>query len=327
MQPLTLRLGTRNSPLALVQARCVQVALQQAWPGLVIELVESTAYGDRHLQAPISDLHEGAQRYGVFVKELEEGLLEGAWDIAVHSLKDMPSQQPKGLQLLMAGAREPVTDVLVVANPALKSACQHKGLTGLPFGAKVGTAAKRRVAFLKHLRPDLTLVNVRGNVQTRLRKLEEGQQTGALDALVLAEAGLHRLGLQHLIACTLNPWQQSVPAPGQGVLGVEFKANRPELASLLAPLQHPVVSALVGAERYVMAKLEGGCQLPLGVYGFEQADTTYGLTAALASEDGSLYVQNTVSFEHLNQAQEQAEALAESLLADKTALIILQAFR
>jgi hydroxymethylbilane synthase len=246
---VTLRIATRKSPLALWQANHVAERLKQAHPGLEVSLVEMTTEGDRFLSAPLSQV--GGK--GLFVKEIEEALLGGRADVAVHSLKDMTSAIPEGLELAAVAEREDPRDALVGRTV--------KRWMELPRAAKVGTSSLRRACQLKEKRPDLEIVPLRGNVQTRLRKVEELE----LDAAVLAHAGLKRLGLEWRATEVLEA-EVSLPAVGQGVLGIEARAGDEETRSRLAALEHAPTRQVVAAERAFLAKLEGGCTVPLAAY-------------------------------------------------------------
>jgi len=253
-----IKIGTRDSALALIQTEMVIDAVKQAlgetW-GSRLEVVASKAMGDRELGVPLSTLGVKTGQYGIFVKELEQALLSHQVDLAIHSLKDMPSVLPEGLVVHPVLARESVADVLI-SNGDLS-------FWDLPSGAVVGTSSLRRTAQLKRLRADITVVSIRGNVQTRLRKLQEEK---IVDALVLAEAGVNRLGLQGLVSYQFSPLTELLPAPCQGILGVESRCNDETIAPVLGCLANASLERVVFAERTVMRLLEGGCQLPLGVY-------------------------------------------------------------
>jgi hydroxymethylbilane synthase len=261
-----IKIGTRDSALAMIQTTMVIDAVKNrlgdSW-GNRFEVVASKAMGDRELGVPLSTLGVKTGQYGVFVKELEQALLCNSVDLAIHSLKDMPSVLPEGLIVHPVLERESVADVLI-SNDALS-------FWALPAGAVVGTSSLRRTAQLKRLRSDITVVSIRGNVQTRLRKLQEER---VVDALVLAEAGVNRLGLQALVTYRFNPLTELLPAPCQGVLGVESRLSDPAVAAVLACLANSPLERVVFAERTVMRLLEGGCQLPLGVYACWNAKQT-----------------------------------------------------
>jgi hydroxymethylbilane synthase len=243
----TLRLGTRGSPLALWQANHVAGLLRRHHPGLDVVLVEIATAGDRAREASLSQI--GGQ--GVFTKEIQRALLDGRVDLAVHSLKDLPTEPVGGLALAAVPPRGPAGDAFVSR--------RHRRFDDLPEGARVATGSLRRRAQLLNRRPDLALVDIRGNVETRLRKLE-GQ---GLDAIILARAGLERLGLQDAITETLDPaWM--LPAVGQGALGLECRSDDDAVRTLLQPLDDAATRQAVTAERALLRGLGGGCLVPIG---------------------------------------------------------------
>lgn len=243
-----LRIGTRGSPLALWQARFIADQLRQHAAPREVVLVEIETTGDKVRDRPLGEI--GGE--GLFTKEIQRALLDGRVDLAVHSLKDLPTVPVEGLVLGATPPRGPVGDALV-ARAGLKFA-------DLPEGATVATSSLRRRTQLLHRRPDLQCVDIRGNVDTRLRKLHEQQ----LDALILAEAGLMRLGLAYVITDIIDP-QWMYYAVGQGALGVECRVDDPATRAVLAPLEDPTTRYAVTAERAVLRALGGGCQMPLGV--------------------------------------------------------------
>ncbi len=245
---MKLRIGTRRSPLALWQARHVSALLVAREPELQVELVEIVTRGDRILDAPLAKV--GGK--GLFVKEIEEQLLSRSVDLAVHSLKDMPSELPAGLVLAAVPEREDPRDALVSRRVAT--------LDALPRGARVGTSSLRRACQLLQRRPDLQIVSIRGNVQTRLRKIDE-----ELDVGVLAAAGLKRLGLADRIAEALDP-SVLLPAVGQGVLALEARADDEPVLSRLRALEHAPTRLAVAAERAFLGRLGGGCQVPIAAH-------------------------------------------------------------
>lgn len=264
----TLRLGTRGSALALTQSRWVADQLTAAgWP-VILEIIRTT--GDR-----ITDrLFTPGDGKGVFVAELEQALLNGSIDFAVHSLKDLPGEMADGLVLAAVPAREDPRDVLVGRTAPT--------LDALPRGAVVGTSSLRRRAQLAANRPDLTLVDLRGNIDTRLRKLDEGHY----DAICLAAAGLHRLGFAGCITEYL-PFTTFLPAVGQGALALQARGDDARVIAALAELDDLPTHTAVRAERAVLAALGGGCSIPLGVIADAQEETLT-LTAALYTADGAL---------------------------------------
>jgi hydroxymethylbilane synthase len=245
-----VRIGTRGSPLARWQAGWVADRLRTLHPGLDVELVEIKTHGDRDRNTPLAQIGG----LGLFTKEIQRALADGAVEVAVHSLKDLPTKGPEGLTLGAVPEREGLADALI--------APRFKTLDALPDGATVGTGSLRRRAQLLHLRPGLRMVGVRGNVETRLNQA----LGGALDAVVLAEAGLRRLGLEGHITERLGP-PRFLPAVGQGALGIECRADDRATLALLAPLDHPPTRRAVLAERRALAELEGGCMIPLGAWG------------------------------------------------------------
>lgn len=251
MKP-ALRLGTRGSRLALWQAGWVRDRLAAC--GVPADLVVIKTRGDAEVDRPLQQL-EGK---GFFTKEIEEALLEQRIDVAVHSLKDLPTRLADGLALAAVPERADPRDVLVTRERGVTS------LGGLPPAARVGTSSLRRVAQLRHLRPDVAVVPLRGNVPTRVRKATAGGE-GALDAALLARAGLERLGLAAVVAVTLDPLE-IMPAPGQGALGLEVRADDRATRSALAPLEHPASARQAAAERSLLAALGGGCQAPVAAY-------------------------------------------------------------
>ncbi|MFZ0788700.1 MAG: hydroxymethylbilane synthase, partial [Chromatiaceae bacterium] len=244
--PETLRIATRKSPLALWQAEHAAAALTAAHPGLVVEIVGMTTKGDRILDAPLAKV--GGK--GLFVKELEQGMLTGEADIAVHSMKDVPVDFPDGLHLAVILEREDPLDALV--------SNRFESLAALPAGARVGTSSLRRQCQLAARRPDLRIEPLRGNVNTRLAKLDGGDY----DAIILAAAGLIRLGFESRIRARISP-QDSLPAIGQGAIGIECRTEDPRVNTLISPLHHGDTALRVRAERAMNARLHGGCQVPI----------------------------------------------------------------
>ncbi|OFZ69872.1 MAG: hydroxymethylbilane synthase, partial [Betaproteobacteria bacterium RBG_16_58_11] len=248
-RPSQLVIASRESLLALWQARHIQSKTRALYPELAVSILGMTTTGDQILDTPLAKI--GGK--GLFVKELEVAMADGRADIAVHSMKDVPMNLPEGFTLAAIGEREDPRDALVSND--------YKQLADLPAGAVVGTSSLRRQALLKAHYPHLVIAPLRGNVQTRLRKLDEGQYA----AIVLAAAGLKRLELSARIASTLAP-SDSLPAVGQGAIGIECLAKRADLIELMAPLNHPDTAACVTAERAMSRRLAGSCQTPLGGY-------------------------------------------------------------
>jgi hydroxymethylbilane synthase len=266
-----LTYATRKSPLALAQCRAFVAALVRANDGLDTAELLVTTTGDRIQDRPLSEV--GGK--GLFVKEIEEALLDGRADLAVHSVKDVPARLPEGLVLACLPRRADPRDVLV--------APRHGGLASLPPGARVGTSSLRRIMSLGRARPDLVFVPVRGNVDTRLRKVDAGE----IDAIVLAGAGLARLGLEARVTEWLSP-EVSLPAIGQGALGIEIRAADEAARAALAPLHDAETAVAVAAERGVMVALDGDCRTPIAAYGTRTADgEDLELRVMIADPDGS----------------------------------------
>jgi hydroxymethylbilane synthase len=267
----TLRIATRKSLLALWQAEHVRDRLMALYPDLEVELVAMSTRGDKILDTPLAKV--GGK--GLFVKELEDAMLDGRADIAVHSMKDVPMHFPEGLGLsvILEGA-EP-TDAFV--------SNQYSSLDELPEGARVGTSSLRRGLQVREARPDIEVLSLRGNVQTRLRKLDDGE----FDAIILATSGLKRLGLEDRIAQDMPP-EVSLPACGQGALGIECRNDDADLVRLLAALDDPDTAARVRAERAMNTRLEGGCQVPIGGHAvFEDGGRTLWLRALVGNPEGT----------------------------------------
>ena len=276
-----LKLGTRGSRLALWQAEWVKAALARA--GVAAELVIIKTRGDAEVDRPLHEL-EGK---GFFTKEIEEALRDGRIDVAVHSLKDLPTTLPTGLMLAAVPKRADPAEALVTREAGITS------IAGLAAGTKVGTSSLRRVAQIRYLRADLDIVPLRGNVPTRVRKVKEGRD--GLDAALLAGAGLERLELAGHIAARLDPLDV-MPAPGQGALGLEVRADDREARGALAPLEDAASACQVAAERGLLAALEGGCQAPVAAWvGMRDAGSGMRLFGRVTAQDGS--VQITASAE------------------------------
>ncbi len=272
-----LRIATRKSPLALWQAHHIAGLLQAHHPALRVELVEMLTEGDRILDRTLSA--EGGK--GLFIKELEQGLADGRADLAVHSMKDVPAELPPGFALPVFCAAADPRDALVTL--------QASSLDTLPTGARVGTASLRRGCQVLARRPDLVLVMTRGNVQTRLAKLDRGD----CDALLLAAAGLDRLGLADRIAARL-PVDVMLPAVTQGVLGLECRTGDAAVAALIAPLHQPPTALRVQAERAFAGGLGGGCHTPLAAHAVLDGDTLH-LTGLVGTPDGRRILREALS--------------------------------
>jgi hydroxymethylbilane synthase len=294
MQILTI--ATRESPLALWQAEHVRARLEALHPGLRVAILGMTTRGDQILDVTLSKV--GGK--GLFVKELEVALADGRADLAVHSMKDVPMALPEGFELAVIGEREDPRDAFV--------SNRYTRLSELPPGAVVGTSSLRREAQLRMRYPHLAVKPLRGNVGTRLKKLDGGE----FDAILLAAAGLIRLGHQERIRSLLDT-AQSLPAAGQGALGIEIRSGRPDLAALLAPLNHAPTAACVRAERQVSRVLGGSCQVPLGAHAVLR-DGMLHLDGFVASADGQTFLADSASGpEHDPEAVGQA--LADKLVA------------
>ncbi|OOF43365.1 hydroxymethylbilane synthase [Rodentibacter trehalosifermentans] len=291
-----LRIATRQSPLALWQANFVKTRLETLHPTLKVELVPMVTKGDVILDTPLAKI--GGK--GLFVKELENALLEKRADIAVHSMKDVPMQFPKGLGLSVICKREDPRDAFV--------SNRYTSFDDLPQGAIVGTSSLRRQCQLKQLRPDLDIRSLRGNVGTRLSKLDQGEY----DAIILAAAGLIRLGMKERITAFIET-TQSLPAAGQGAVGIECRTDDITVQALLAPLADEETTACVLAERAMNTRLQGGCQVPIGGYAVLEDGQIY-LRALVGELDGSSIIR-AEGKSAVKNAEELGVQIAEQLLA------------
>jgi len=283
-----LKLGTRGSRLALWQAEWVKAALARA--GVAAELVIIKTRGDAEVDRPLHEL-EGK---GFFTKEIEEALRDGRIDVAVHSLKDLPTTLPAGLMLAAVPKRADPAEALVTRDAGITS------IAGLAAGTKVGTSSLRRVAQIRYLRADLEIVPLRGNVPTRVRKVKEGRD--GLDAALLAGAGLERLELAGHIAARLDPLDV-MPAPGQGALGLEVRADDRKARGALAPLEDAASACQVAAERGLLAALEGGCQAPVAAWvGMRDAGGGMRLFGRVTAQDGSVQLTASADIDESNPA-------------------------
>ena len=301
-----LRIGTRGSALALWQAEWVKTRLEELWPGLRVELVPIRTSGDTIQEVSLATL--GGK--GLFVKEIEEALLAGTVDLAVHSVKDLPGDFPEGLTLSAVPEREDARDVLITRN--------GETLAELPSGTRVGTSSLRRQALLLHLHPGLRIEMLRGNVDTRLRK----QREGIVDATVLAAAGLKRLGLMPAHSHMLHMLDERVflPAIGQGALGIETRVNDEAVFSFVTPLNHAASAMAVSVERAFLRCMGGSCRTPLAAKG-TVTDTRVHLTALIASPDGKTLIRGEQEGPH-NAVEQIGGSLAERLLAQGGAEIM-----
>lgn len=302
-----LRIGTRASQLALWQANWVKSELEKRYPDLEVTLTKIKTIGDKILDVPLAQV--GGK--GLFVKEIEEAMLRGEIDIAVHSMKDVPTEFPEGLGLYCITEREDPRDA-VISN-GVKFA-------DLPQGARIGTSALRRQAQLLKVRPDLEMVIIRGNVETRMNKLT----TEGLDAVILAAAGLNRLGFADKIT-ELLPADLSLPAIGQGALGIECALNNEEVKETIAFFNHPDTSRAVRAERALLWRCEGGCQVPIAAYG-EVKDEQLTLTGFIASVDGKTSVKGSVTGP-ADDSEKLGVKLAEQLLAEGGHAILAEVYQ
>ncbi|HIK03811.1 MAG TPA: hydroxymethylbilane synthase [Trichormus sp. M33_DOE_039] len=276
----TIRIGSRKSQLALVQTYWVREQLQKSYPDITFEVHTMSTQGDNILDVALAKIGDK----GLFTKELELGMINQEIDFAVHSLKDLPTNLPAGLALAAITERENPADALVVHEKF-----KDKQIDTLPAGAVIGTSSLRRLAQLRHKFPHLTFKDVRGNLNTRLAKLDAGEY----DALILAAAGLQRLGMGDRVHQVL-PKEVSLHAVGQGALGIECRGDDTELISLLKVIEHPETRDRCLAERAFLRSLEGGCQVPIGVNTEIDADNLT-LTGVVASIDGQNLVKDTVS--------------------------------
>ncbi len=290
-----IKIGTRASLLAVTQSTMIKELIEGQHPGTSVELVKIMTKGDKILDVPLAKV--GGK--GLFVKELEDALLDGRADLAVHSMKDVPTDLPGGLHLGVVTERENPRDAFV--------SNKYSNVLELPQGATVGTSSLRRKSQLAAMRPDLMIEDLRGNVDTRLRKLDEGMY----DAIILASAGLNRLGKSDRITSFIEPVQM-LPAIGQGALGIELRVDDTELLGGLTFLNHVPTAIAVKAERAFLLRLEGGCQVPIGAYATAEGNTVT-LTGLIASVDGKEILKEH-STGPAEKAAEMGTELAEKLL-------------
>src|SRR5512136_2220295 len=302
-----LRIGTRASQLALWQANWVKSELEKRYPGMAVTLVKIKTIGDKILDVPLAQV--GGK--GLFVKEIEEAMLRGEIDIAVHSMKDVPTEFPEGLGLYCITEREDPRDAGI--SNGVKFA-------DLPKGAKIGTSALRRQAQLLKVRPDLQMVVIRGNVETRMKKLE----TEGLDAVILAAAGLNRLGFADKVT-ELLPADLSLPAIGQGALGIECNLSNEEVKETIAFFNHPATSYAVRAERALLKRCEGGCQVPIAAYGQVNGDQMT-LTGFVAAVDGSRSLKESITGP-VHECERLGIELAERLLRNGAREILEEVYK
>lgn len=289
----TIRIATRKSMLALAQAEYVGERLQHANPGLQVELLKIVTQGDKILDSPLAKV--GGK--GLFIKALEQALLDNKADIAVHSMKDVPTELPKGLHIATICAREDPRDAFVSNS--------FKHFEKLPKGTRIGTSSLRRQCQLSALRPDLDIVDIRGNVNTRLKKLDAEEY----DAIILAVAGLKRLGLSERICEYLTP-EISLPAVGQGAIGIECRSDDLEVHNLISPLNDTLTYICVTAERAMNLRLQGGCQVPIAGYG-QISQAMFRLRGLVGTPDGKRIIRSEI-----NGDPESAPALGVKLAND-----------
>ncbi|KAG1649544.1 Porphobilinogen deaminase [Nymphon striatum] len=294
--PKKLVIASRESALAMWQAKHIQARLQSLYPSCDVQILGMTTTGDQILDKPLARI--GGK--GLFIKELENALLHGSADFAVHSMKDVPMNMPEGFALVATGERENPHDAFVSNN--------YASLADLPDGSIVGTSSLRRQSQIQARFPTLKIESLRGNVQTRLRKLDEGQYA----AIILAAAGLIRLELGDRIRSFISA-EDSIPAVGQGALGIEIRSNRTDLIDVLAPLNHIDTEQCVEAERGFSRALAGSCTVPLGAYA-TKSDNGISITGFVASVDGKKMLRESINGD-ANNAEALGKALAAKLVS------------
>ncbi len=303
-----LRIATRKSPLALWQAEYVKERLLQLHPDLEVSLVTFTTKGDKILDVPLAKV--GGK--GLFVKELEVAMLEDRADIAVHSMKDVPMEFPQGLGLSVICEREDPTDAFVSNH--------FTRLEDLPSGSRVGTSSLRRQCQLREAFPELLVGDLRGNVQTRLGRLDSGE----FDAILLATAGLVRLKMEERISLRLAP-EQCLPAGGQGAVGIESRVGDDWVQALLKPLHDEATAECVMAERAMNRRLEGGCQVPIACYAIHRGEQQIWLRGLVGSPDGTRIIRDDISGS-VNDAEALGIELAERLLQRGAGVILREVY-
>lgn len=307
MSKKSVRIATRNSPLAMWQAEFIKARLLALHDDIDVELIGMKTRGDVLLDTPLAKV--GGK--GLFVKELEQGMLEDRADIAVHSMKDVPVEFPDGLHLPVICERGDPHDAFVSND--------FNSIDGLPQGARVGTSSLRRECQLRAYRPDLVILPLRGNVNTRLRKLDEGE----FDAVILAMAGLKRLGFDDRIRSALTP-EQSLPAIGQGALGIETRVDDAQMNALIAPLNCPDTAIVLRAERALNRRLAGGCQVPIAGYGMLENDEIW-LRGLVGSPDGKKILTAQLRAKAVD-AEAMGIEIAERLLAQGADKILAEVY-
>lgn len=308
MSAKIIRIATRHSPLAMWQANFVKAELQKYYPDLIVELLPMKTKGDKILDTPLAKV--GGK--GLFVKELEVAILEGRADIAVHSMKDLPVDFPEGLGLTVICEREDPRDAFVSNH--------YENIDQLPQGAVVGTSSLRRQCQIRALRPDLIIKDLRGNVNTRLAKLDDD----LYDAIILAAAGLLRLEMQDRIASYIEP-EISLPAVGQGAVGIECRLDDSQTIALLKPLEDAQTRVRVTAERAMNLALQGGCQVPIGSFALLQGDQLY-LRGLVGSVDGKKIIRKEITG-HKDQAEQLGLTVATQLLASGAKEILAEVYK
>lgn len=294
---MKIRIGTRKSKLALWQSEWVKEQIEKKFPEVEVELVKITTKGDKILDVPLAKIGDK----GLFTKEIEDAMLRGEVDIAVHSLKDVPSKLPEGLKLIAFSDREDPRDALL--------SCGKYTLDTLPEGAVVGTSSLRRKAQLRILRPDLEIRDLRGNVDTRIGKLKEGQY----DAIILAAAGVKRLGWENEIDEILSP-DKMIPSVSQGILGIEGRENDEEIEKIVREAINSIESEIAATvERAFLRTVEGGCQVPLGCYAEVKGDTIH-VRAFIADLNGKFFYKEEGVFP-IENPEEVGVGIAERLLS------------
>lgn len=291
----TVRIGTRGSQLALWQANWIKSQLEKLYPDISIDLETIKTSGDKILDVPLAKV--GGK--GLFVKEIEQALIDGQIDMAVHSMKDMPGDLPEALCIGVIPIRETPYDVLISRG--------NKRIKDLPEDARIGTSSLRRASQMLYLHPDFKIYPLRGNLDTRIKKLTSEN----LDAIILAGAGVKRLNLEHMISEYIDP-EVILPAVGQGALCVEVRKNDPPIHELIAPLDHEASNRIVRSERAFLKRLEGGCQVPMAAFGRIEKNTLT-LTGMVAETDGSIMYHDRVSGT-ISQAETIGRELAERLI-------------
>lgn len=307
MKRQKIKIGTRGSALALWQAEWVKSELEKRYQGMTVTLTKIKTTGDKILDVPLAKV--GGK--GLFVKEIEEAMLANEIDIAVHSMKDVPTFFPDGLHLSCITKREDPRDALLSRNGV--------SFKDLPKGANVGTSSLRRQAQLMNIRPDFVIHQLRGNVDTRLRKLKEGQ----FDAIILAAAGVKRLGLAENVTEYIDP-EISLPAIGQGALGIECRVDDRELNDLVAFFNHDDSRTCVTGERALLRRLEGGCQVPIACYGRMKEGKLH-LTGLVGSVDGKRIIKDTIEGAP-DKAEKLGVTLAEKLLVQGADVILREVY-